>query len=73
MTFSMLFLALILGRLMVQMDSLLLFSKTVLLSSLSIKLFRLCLSTSTYPSCWKFAHIQPIPKKDDRSNLKTTV
>ena len=33
-----------------------------------VKLFRLCLSTSTYPSCWKFAHIQPVPKKGDRSN-----
>ena len=32
------------------------------------KLFRLCLSTSTFPSCWKFAHIQPVPKKGDRSN-----
>ena len=25
-----------------------------------VKLLRLCLSTSTYPSCWKFAHIQPV-------------
>ena len=33
-----------------------------------VKLFRLCLSTSTFPSCWKFAHIQPVPKKGDRSN-----
>ena len=33
-----------------------------------IKLFRLCLSSSTYPSCLKFAHIQPVPKKGDRSN-----
>ena len=33
-----------------------------------IKLFCLCLSTSTYPSCWKFAHIQPVPKKSDCSN-----
>merc|ERR1712035_158174 len=32
------------------------------------KLFSLCLSTSTFPSCWKFAHIQPVPKKGDRSN-----
>ena len=32
------------------------------------KLFHLCLSTSTFPSCWKFAHIQPVPKKGDRSN-----
>ena len=33
-----------------------------------VKLFRLCLSTSTYPSCWKFAHIQPFPEKSDLSN-----
>ena len=33
-----------------------------------IKLIHLCLSTSTYPVCWKFAHIQPVPKKGDRSN-----
>ena len=30
--------------------------------------FFVCLSTSTYPSCQKFAHIQPVPKKDDHSN-----
>src|ERR1700755_2396009 len=29
------------------------------------KLFRLCLSTSTFPSCWKRALIQPVPKKRD--------
>ncbi len=33
-----------------------------------VKLFRLCLSTSTFPSCWKYAFIQPVPKKGDRSN-----
>ena len=33
-----------------------------------VKLFRLCLSTSTFPSCWKFAYIQAVPKKGDRSN-----
>ena len=27
------------------------------------KLFRLCLSSSTFPSCWKKALIQPVPKK----------
>ena len=59
MTFSMLSLALILGRLTVRMETLLLFSKTVLPS---------LLSTSTYPSCWKFAYNQPVPKKGDRSN-----
>ena len=32
------------------------------------KLFSLCLSTSTFPSCWKYAHIQPVPKKGDCSN-----
>ncbi|KAL7637445.1 UNVERIFIED_CONTAM: hypothetical protein RMT77_012173 [Armadillidium vulgare] len=31
------------------------------------KLFRLCLSTSTFPSCWKSALIQPVPKKGDPS------
>ena len=31
------------------------------------KLFRLCLSSGTFPSCWKFALIQPVPKKGDRS------
>ena len=33
-----------------------------------VKLFELCLFTSTFPSCWKFAYIQPVPKKGDRSN-----
>ncbi len=33
-----------------------------------VKLFRLCLSTSTSPSCWKYAFIQPVPKKGDRCN-----
>ncbi len=33
-----------------------------------VKLFRICLSTSNFPSCWKYAHIQPVPKKGDRSN-----
>ena len=33
-----------------------------------VKLFRLCLFTSTFPSCWKFAHIQLVPKKGDCSN-----
>ena len=33
-----------------------------------VKLFRLCLSKSVFPSCWKFAHIQPVPKKGDHSN-----
>ena len=32
-----------------------------------VKLFRLCLSTSTFPSSWKCALVQPVPKKGDRS------
>src|ERR1700755_2739043 len=31
------------------------------------KLFRLCLSTLTFPSCWKRALIQPVPKKGNQS------
>ncbi len=38
------------------------------LTSCLVKLFHLCLSTSTFPSCWKYAYIQPVPKKGDRSN-----
>ncbi len=33
-----------------------------------VKLFRLCLSTATFPSCFKDAYVQPVPKKGDRSN-----
>ncbi len=33
-----------------------------------VKLFCLCLSTSTFPSCRKHAYVQPLPKKGDRSN-----
>ncbi len=33
-----------------------------------VKLFHLYLFTSTVSSCWKFAHIQSVPKKGDRSN-----
>ncbi len=33
-----------------------------------LKFFRLCPSTSAFPSCWKYAHIQPVPKKSDCSN-----
>ncbi len=33
-----------------------------------VKLFSLCLSTSTFPSCWKYAYVQPMPKKGDRAN-----
>ena len=31
-------------------------------------LFRLILNTCTYPSVWKHALVQPVPKKGDRSN-----
>ncbi len=31
------------------------------------KHFQLCLSTSTFPSSWKYAYVQPVPKKDNRS------
>ena len=33
------------------------------------KLFRLCLSSNTFPSSWKYALIQPVLKKSDRSLL----
>ncbi len=33
-----------------------------------VKLFRLCLSTSTFTSCWKYAYVQSVPKKGGRSN-----
>ncbi len=33
-----------------------------------VKLFGLCLSTSTFPSCWKLAYVQPVPRKGNRSN-----
>ncbi len=33
-----------------------------------VKLFHLCLSTSTFPSCWKYALLQPVPKNCDRFN-----
>ena len=69
MTFSRSSLVFILGRLTVRMESLLLFSKTVLRNLLTAwSNFFVCLSTSTYLSCWKFAHIQPVPKKDECSN-----
>ena len=31
-----------------------------------------CLSTSTYPSCWRFGHIQPVPKMVTAQILLTT-
>ncbi len=34
-----------------------------------VELFRLCLSTSTFFSCWKYAYVQPVLMKGDRSNL----
>ncbi len=33
-----------------------------------VKLFRLCLSTSTFPSCWRYAYVKPVPKKGGPSN-----
>ncbi len=33
-----------------------------------VKLFRLCPSISIFHSCWKYAYVQPVPKKGDRSN-----
>ncbi len=33
-----------------------------------VKLFHLCVSISTFPSCWKYAYVHPVPKKGDRSN-----
>ena len=39
-----------------------------------VKVYRLCLSTSIYLSCWKFAHIQLVPKEGDhyKSNYHPT-
>ncbi len=70
MTFSLPSLALILGRLMVliRVPPIVLRNCASVLAPCLVKLFRLCLSTSTFPSCWKFAHIQPVPKKGDDSN-----
>ncbi len=31
-------------------------------------IYRLCLSTFTFPSCWKYAYVPPVPKKGDRCN-----
>ena len=36
-----------------------------------VKFFRLCLSTSIYPSCSKFTHCQSVPKNGDHSNPST--
>src|SRR5678815_3049258 len=33
-----------------------------------VQLYSLCLNTSTFPQCWKLAHVQPIPKKGSRSD-----
>ncbi len=40
---------------------------TVLMTCL-VKLFRLCLWTSTCTSYWKYAYVKPVPKKGDHSN-----
>ncbi len=73
MMFSLPSLGLTLRTLMDLMEFLLLFSRTVLpvLTPCLVKLFRLCPSTSTFPSCWKYAYIQPVPKKGDRSNFSS--
>ncbi len=69
MKFSMPSLTLILRRLMDLTENLLSFLSTAsMLTSCLVKFYPLCLSTSTFPSCWKFAYIQPVPKKGDRSN-----
>ncbi len=70
MMFSMPSLGLILGRLMDMMEFLLLFSRTVphWWHPAWSNSFRLCLTTSTFPSCLKYAYIQPVSKKGDRSN-----
>ncbi len=66
--FSIPSLGLTLGRLMDLMEFLLLFSKLCLRADTLVKLFHLCLWTSTFPSCCKYACIQPVAKKGDRSN-----
>ncbi len=33
-----------------------------------VKLFWLCISTSIFPSCWKYAYVQIVLEKGDRSN-----
>ena len=38
------------------------------LSPVLARLFRLCLKSQTFPSSWKHALVQPVPKKGDRSN-----
>ncbi len=38
------------------------------LTNCLVKRFRLRLSTSIFPSCWKYTYVQPVPKKSDRSN-----
>ncbi len=38
------------------------------LTTCLFKLFRLFLSASTFPSCWKYAFAQPVPKTGNRSN-----
>ena len=38
------------------------------LVSVLCRLFRLILTSRTYPSSWKHALAWPVPKKDDRSN-----
>ncbi len=44
------------------------FGFNTVLTPYLVKLFRLCLTTSTFPSFRKYAYVQPVPKKGDRSN-----
>ncbi len=34
-----------------------------MLTPCQVKLFSSCLSTSPFPSCWKYPFLQPVPKK----------
>ncbi len=63
------FLGLTLERPLDPIKYLMLFLNTVdVVTPCLVKLFRLCQSTSTSPSCWKYAYVHPVPKKGDRSN-----
>ena len=42
---------------------------TTMLVPCLVKLFCVCLTTFIYSSCWKYAYIQPVPKKDDCLSL----
>lgn len=38
-----------------------------------VKLFHICLCTTTFPSPWKFAYIQPVAKKCDSCDLSSSL